>query len=203
MHVKETIERMEVTMQTNFSSKQSVFTGKVKDMSEGALLVIATHQDNYVDLLDENNAALLSSFTTKITSAETTGIQKHINKWTTLGNEMKKSHAKLVNTNSIAIRNNNSLLSQLTSSTKQINDLKDTIAINEATISTMAVDVKAITAQISTMKEQVSKDYLPTVKTEVSSIISSLLREKCSAQATTDMAPTSRTPRRTLYVNST
>ena len=50
----------------------------------------------------------------------------------------------------------------------------------------MAADVNVIQIQITIMREQVSKDYPPTVKTEVSSIISSLLREKYNDQTTTD-----------------
>ena len=74
----------------------------------------------------------------------------------------------------------------MASSTKQINHLKETIAINEATISTMSANVTDITAKIATMKATVSDEYLPTVKIEVESIISSLLRLKCTDQTTID-----------------
>ena len=185
---------MEKDITTSLTSQHQKFnknmklaqTATISSLQESTKTACTQTMSEMRATLEEDSNTLLNAFADKITSTEATAIQTHLNKWTTLGNEMKKSHSKLVRTNSIAISNNSTLVAQLATSTKQIDSLKDTIAVNNATISSMTVNLNAMNVKIKSMKTTISDDYLSAVTTEVNSMISSLVPSKRTDKTTQD-----------------
>ena len=136
---------------------------------------------NFKNQLNTRTNTIINDITMKLEKHEAKNALQRNKQWTTLENTMKKTITQLSNTNSIAIKNNKILVTKIDNAKKKIEEMQETINLQEAMIETMTATINSNDNRLAQLRNHKHTEYQSLVDTVATRIISTAVEKECTS----------------------